>query len=116
MTPPAGTNSARPEVVTRGISSPRPAWVEGESPKWPRAQFVTGVGSADDDRFQQLDRDVLASAGADAIGRAEPEDTAPTRAFSGRLGRGIANAYVRAANGADAPKPGIPMNAPLSPT
>jgi hypothetical protein len=27
----------------------RPIWVEGESPKWPRAQYVTGVGSADDE-------------------------------------------------------------------
>jgi len=27
----------------------RPAWVEGESAKWPRAQYVTGVGSGDDE-------------------------------------------------------------------
>ncbi|MDD5302594.1 MAG: LPP20 family lipoprotein [Elusimicrobia bacterium] len=27
----------------------RPVWVEGESPKWSRAQYVTGVGSADDE-------------------------------------------------------------------
>lgn len=27
----------------------RPSWVEGESSKWPRAQYVTGVGSADDE-------------------------------------------------------------------
>jgi nitronate monooxygenase len=32
----------------------------------------------------------LAPAWADAIGKAQPEDTAPTRAFSGRLGRSIA--------------------------
>jgi nitronate monooxygenase len=47
----------------------------------------------------------LAPAWADAIGKAQPEDTAPTRAFSGRLGRSIATAYVKAANGSDAPKP-----------
>jgi nitronate monooxygenase len=47
----------------------------------------------------------LAPAWADAIGRAQPEDTAPTRAFSGRLGRSIATAYVKAANAPDAPKP-----------
>ncbi len=34
---------------------------------------------------------------ADAIGKAQPEDTMPTRAFSGRLGRSLATAYVRAA-------------------
>lgn len=27
----------------------RPAWVEGESPRWPRAQNVLGVGSGDDE-------------------------------------------------------------------
>ncbi|MFM9939302.1 MAG: NAD(P)H-dependent flavin oxidoreductase [Hyphomicrobiaceae bacterium] len=47
----------------------------------------------------------LAPAWADAIGRAQPEDTAPTRAFSGRLGRSVATAYVKAANSPDAPKP-----------
>jgi nitronate monooxygenase len=47
----------------------------------------------------------LAPAWADAIGKAQPEDTAPTRAFSGRLGRSIATAYVKAASGSDAPKP-----------
>ncbi len=47
----------------------------------------------------------LVPAWADAIGQAQPEDTVPTRAFSGRLGRSIATAYVKAANGADAPAP-----------
>jgi nitronate monooxygenase len=47
----------------------------------------------------------LVPAWADAIGKAQPEDTVATRAFSGRLGRSIATAYVRAANGPDAPAP-----------
>ena len=47
----------------------------------------------------------IATAWADAIGKAQPEDTAPTRAFSGRLGRSVATAYVKAANAPDAPKP-----------
>jgi nitronate monooxygenase len=47
----------------------------------------------------------LAPAWADAIGKAQPEDTVPTRAFSGRLGRSIATAYVKAANSSEAPKP-----------
>ncbi len=34
---------------------------------------------------------------AEAIAAAEPEGTLPTRMFSGRLGRGIANAVIRAA-------------------
>lgn len=47
----------------------------------------------------------LAAAWADAIAGAQPEDTVATRAFSGRLGRSIATAYVKAANSPDAPEP-----------
>jgi nitronate monooxygenase len=47
----------------------------------------------------------LAPAWADAISNAQPEDTAPTRAFSGRLGRSIATAYVKSANAPEAPRP-----------
>ena len=42
---------------------------------------------------------------ADALADLEPEATMPTRAFSGRLGRGIATDYVRAAAVSDAPAP-----------
>ena len=42
---------------------------------------------------------------ADAIGRTAPEDTAVTRAYSGRAARGVANAYIRAAAAPDAPTP-----------
>jgi nitronate monooxygenase len=42
---------------------------------------------------------------ADAIGRARPEETMVTRAFSGRSGRSIATAYARAAADPDAPPP-----------
>jgi nitronate monooxygenase len=42
---------------------------------------------------------------ADAIGRAAPEQTIVTRAFSGRAGRGIATEYARAAAARDAPAP-----------
>jgi nitronate monooxygenase len=47
----------------------------------------------------------IAPAWADAIGRAAPEDTMVTRAFSGRAGRSIATAHVRAAAAPDAPPP-----------
>lgn len=39
----------------------------------------------------------IAPAWAEAIGQTAPEDTAPTRAFSGRLGRAIRNDFVKAA-------------------
>ncbi len=47
----------------------------------------------------------LPSALADAIGRTLPEDTLLSRAFSGRPGRTIATAYVRAATAPTAPIP-----------
>lgn len=42
---------------------------------------------------------------AGALAELEPEATAPTRAFSGRLGRAVAGAYVQAAAAAGAPTP-----------
>lgn len=47
----------------------------------------------------------IAPVWADGIGRAQPEDTIPTRAFSGRLGRSLATGYAVAAAGPDAPRP-----------
>ncbi len=47
----------------------------------------------------------IASAWADALASAQPEDTMLTRAFSGRTGRGLANDYVRAAAAPGAPEP-----------
>jgi nitronate monooxygenase len=47
----------------------------------------------------------LSPAWADAIGASAPEQTIVTRAFSGRPGRSVANAYARAAVAAGAPPP-----------
>ncbi|MCB8875957.1 NAD(P)H-dependent flavin oxidoreductase [Acidisoma silvae] len=47
----------------------------------------------------------IAPAWADAIARTEPEGTMLTRAFSGRAGRAITGAYLRAAAERDAPLP-----------
>jgi nitronate monooxygenase len=47
----------------------------------------------------------LPTAWADAIGNALPEHTIISRAFTGRAGRSIANAYARAAKSPEAPEP-----------
>jgi nitronate monooxygenase len=47
----------------------------------------------------------LAAAHADALAQVRPEDTWPTRTLTGRVGRAIANDYVRAASASEAPPP-----------
>ncbi|KTS39189.1 NAD(P)H-dependent flavin oxidoreductase, partial [Methylobacterium indicum] len=47
----------------------------------------------------------IASAWAEGLGRARPEETRLTHAFSGRAGRSLATEYVAAAAAADAPAP-----------
>jgi nitronate monooxygenase len=45
------------------------------------------------------------AAWANALDNLEPEDTVPTRALTGRLGRGVATNFVTAAASPDAPRP-----------
>ena len=59
------------------------------------------VGTA----FLRTPEAAIAPAWAQALAGTEPQDTWPTRAFSGRLGRSIATAYVRAAASPQAPSP-----------
>jgi len=47
----------------------------------------------------------LNPAWSEGLSRSQPEDTMVTRAFSGRPGRAIANAYVRAVSSPEAPEP-----------
>lgn len=85
-----------PVVATGGIGDARgiaAALVLGAS----AVQIGTG--------FLRTPEAKIAPAWSDAIGKAQPEDTVPTRAFSGRLGRSIATGYVQAAQSAGAPRP-----------
>ena len=85
-----------PVIATGGISDARgvaAALVLGAS----AVQVGTG--------FLRCPEAKLPSAWADAIGRALPEETLVTRAFSGRPGRSLATSYARAAAAPDAPAP-----------
>ena len=85
-----------PVVATGGIADARgvaAALALGAS----AAQIGTG--------FLRCPEAKLAPAWADALARTPPEGTMVTRAFSGRPGRSIATAYVRAATAPDAPPP-----------
>jgi nitronate monooxygenase len=85
-----------PVVATGGIADARgvaAALVLGAS--------AVQVGTA----FLRCPEAKIPSALADAIGRTLPEDTMVSRAFSGRPGRAIATAYIRAAAAPTAPTP-----------
>jgi nitronate monooxygenase len=56
-------------------------------------------------RFLRSPESRIPRAWADALGRAAPEGTTIARVFSGRPGRSLDTAYVRAATAADAPPP-----------
>ena len=94
---PAVADAVRlPVVATGGIADGRgvaAALLLGAS----AAQVGTG--------FLRCPEAGIAPAWADALEGLPPENTAVSRAFSGRAGRSIATAYVRAATAADAPMP-----------
>ena len=94
---PAVVDAVRiPVVATGGIADARgvaAALVLGAS----AVQVGTG--------FLRCPEAKLPSAWADALGRTLPEQTAVSRTFSGRPGRSIATAYVRAATAPGAPVP-----------
>jgi len=94
---PAVVDAVRlPVVATGGIADARgvaAALVLGAS----AVQVGTG--------FLRCPEARLHPAWADALGRTPPEGTIVSRVFSGRAGRSVATAYVRAATAADAPTP-----------
>lgn len=85
-----------PVVATGGIADGR-----GVAAAFLLGASAVQVGTA----FLRCPEAKIPSAWADAIGRTLPEETIITRVFSGRPGRSIATAYVRAAMDPAAPDP-----------
>lgn len=85
-----------PVIATGGIGDARGV----------AASLLLGASAAEiGSGFLRSPEAQLPKAWADAMANSQPEQTVLTRAFSGRAGRSIATAYVRAAAAADAPRP-----------
>jgi len=94
---PAVADAVRvPVVATGGISDGR-----GVAAALALGASAVQVGTA----FLRCPEAKTHPAWANAIGRTRPEDTAVSRAFSGRAGRSIATDYVLAALSSEAPSP-----------
>ena len=85
-----------PVVATGGIGDAR-----GIAAAFALGASAVQIGSG----FLRCPEACLPRAWADAMAQTQPEDTVLTRAFSGRLGRSLSNAYVRAAHSENAPAP-----------
>lgn len=85
-----------PVVATGGIADGR-----GIAAALALGASAVQIGTA----FLRCPEAKLVPAWADALGRARPEDTLVTRAFSGRAGRSLANRFALAALSRHAPAP-----------
>jgi nitronate monooxygenase len=85
-----------PVVATGGIADAR-----GIAAALTLGASAVQIGTA----FLRCPEAGIHPAWADAIGRSAPEDTIVSRVFSGRAGRSLSTAYVRAATAQDAPTP-----------
>jgi DNA-binding transcriptional ArsR family regulator len=90
---------------------PRPAWVEGESPKFPRSRFVVGVGSADDQAAADerargeiarvFSADVTAVTGADESESTLTQDGKTKTSFSQNVSQQVRTVAKKALEGSN---------------
>ena len=85
-----------PVVATGGISDSR-----GIAAAFALGASAVQIGTG----FLRCPEAQIHPAWADAIGRTSPEGTVLSRVFSGRAGRSLTTAYVRAATAEGSPKP-----------
>lgn len=85
-----------PVVATGGITDGR-----GVAAAFALGASAVQIGTG----FLRCPEAQIPPAWADALARTRPEETMVSRTFSGRPGRSIATAYVRAATAPDAPEP-----------
>lgn len=105
----ACAGGAKPGATAAG--GPRPAWVEGESAKWPRARFVVGVGSADeqaaaDERARGeiarvFSADVTAVTGTDEAESTLTRDGKTTTGFSQSVSQQVRTVAKKALEGSN---------------
>ena len=85
-----------PVVATGGIADAR-----GVAAAFALGASAVQIGTG----FLRCPEARIPAAWADALGRTAPEETTVSRVFSGRAGRSIMTAYVRAATASDSPEP-----------
>lgn len=104
----AGCGGTRPGTAA---GSARPAWLDGESPRWPRARYIVGVGSADDEAgaaerargeiARVFSTDVKVDTSLDEQEVNVSKDGASSSTFSQDVRQRVATASRKALEGAD---------------